>query len=46
MDKQLPKGKGLGRMGGKGGIRVGKKKGGITICMYNIGGHREGSATQ
>ena len=25
-------------MGGKGGIRVGKKKGGITISMYNVCG--------
>ena len=48
-DQQLPKVKGLGRTGGKGGIRVGKKKGGITISMYKVGGsmgrgvqHREG----
>ena len=34
MDQQLPKGKGLGRMGGKGGIR-GKR--GITISIHNIG---------
>ena len=34
-------------MGGKGGIRAGKKKGGIMISMYNVGGeHREGCATQ
>ena len=35
-------------MGGKGGIRVGKKKGGITISMYSVcvGGDREGCATQ
>ena len=33
-----PKGKGLGRKGGKGGIRVGKKKGGLKIIsMYNVG---------
>ena len=34
----MPKGKGLGQMGGKGGIRVGKKKEDITISMYNVGG--------
>ena len=34
-------------MGGKGGIRVGKNKGGITISMYNVcGRHSEGCATQ
>ena len=34
----VTKGKELGRMGGKGGIRAGKKKGGLTISMYNVGG--------
>ena len=29
-------------MGGKGGIRVGKKKGGITISMYSVEGSRGG----
>ena len=34
-------------MCGKGGIRAGKKKEGLTICMYNVGVvHREGCATQ
>ena len=33
-------------MGGKGGIRAGKKKEGITISMYSAGGHGEGCATQ
>ena len=33
-------------MGGKGGIRVGKKKGGIMISMCNVGWHGEGCATQ
>ena len=34
-------------MGGKGGIRVGKKKGGIKISMYNVGGrHGESCTTQ
>ena len=34
-------------MGGKGGIRAGKKKEGIMISMYSVGGgHREGCATQ
>ena len=34
-------------MGGKGGTRVGKKKGGITISMYSVGGgHGEGCGTQ
>jgi len=39
-------------MGGKGGITVGKKKGGLTIIsMYNVGrggggAHREDCATQ
>ena len=32
------KGKGLGRTGEKGGIRAGKKKGGIMINMYSVGG--------
>ena len=31
-------------MGGKGGIRAGKKKGGITISMYSVGGDGEGCA--
>ena len=35
MDKQLPKGKGLGRVGGKGGIRGIR---GITISTHNMGG--------
>ena len=34
----VTKGKGTGTMGGKGGIRVGKKKGGITISMYSVVG--------
>jgi len=29
-------------MGGKGGIRAGKKKGGVMISMYNVVGHGEG----
>ena len=33
-------------MGGKGGIRGKKKKGVITISMYNVGGHGEGSIAQ
>ena len=34
-------------MGGKGGISAGKKKGGLTISMWNVGvGHREECATQ
>ena len=41
MDQWLPKGKGLGRRGGKGGKR------GITISTHNVGGgHREGCTTQ
>ena len=43
----LPKGKGLWRMDGKGGIRAEKKKGGLTISTYSVWGHpREGCATQ
>ena len=43
----VTKGKGTGCMGGKEGIRVGKKEGGIMISMYNVSwGHREGCATQ
>ena len=33
-------------MRGKGGIRAVKKKGCLTISMYNVGGHREGCETQ
>ena len=29
-------------MGGKGGIRVGKKEGGITISMYSVCGAQVG----
>ena len=35
MDYQLPKGKGLGRMGGKGEIRGNKS---ITISIHNVVG--------
>ena len=38
----VTKGKGLVRMVGKGGVRVGKKKGGITINMYSVGVPRGG----
>ena len=34
----VTKGKVLGMMSGKGGIRAGKKKEGITISMYSMGG--------
>ena len=33
-------------MGWKGGIRAGKKKGGIMISMYNVGGGGKGKALQ
>ena len=47
MDSQLPKGKGLGRMGGKGGKTAGKQKAGLTFTRHNVGwGHAEGCATQ
>ena len=35
-NSQSSKGKGLGRVGGKGWIMVGKKKGGIRVSMYNV----------
>jgi len=43
VDQQLPKGKGLGRLGGKGGIRAGRKKGcigGMSISVYTMCGRR------
>ena len=42
MDEELPKRKGLGRMGGEGGIRAGKKKAAITISIYSAWGARGG----
>ena len=39
----VTKGKGLGRMGGKGGIRGLR---GIMTSTHNAGGHREGSIAQ
>ena len=38
----VTKRKGTGKMGGKGGIRVGKKKGDIVISMYNVVGAQGG----
>ena len=42
----VTKGKGTGEDGWEERDKVGKKEGGIMISMYNVGGHREGCATQ
>ena len=43
----VTKGKGTGEKGREGGIRVGTKKGGIMISMYNVRvGHGNGSTAR